>query len=170
MFNPLNLTDMQEEILSSLGNLRSFTFKELYHATNSYSSKSIVGVGGFGNVYKGKLEDGTVVAVKRLKDVSGKTGELQFQTELKMISLAVHRNLLRLIGYCATPNERLLVYPYMSNGSVALRLRGWFLITCLDPYLNTSIVVTVGDYNLVNLLNCACFLSELLFVIVFIII
>ncbi|KAL1823292.1 hypothetical protein ACET3Z_010070 [Daucus carota] len=118
------IDDMQEEILSSLGNLRSFTFKELYHATNSYSSKSIVGVGGFGNVYKGKLEDGTVVAVKRLKDVNGKTGELQFQTELKMISLAVHRNLLRLIGYCATPDERLLVYPYMCNGSVALRLRG----------------------------------------------
>lgn len=125
---------MQEEILSSLGNLRSFTFKELYHATNSYSSKNIVGAGGFGNVYKGKLEDGTVVAVKRLKDVNGKTGELQFRTELEMISLAVHRNLLRLIGYCATPNERLLVYPYMSNGSVASRLRGWFL-----SYLSTSL-------------------------------
>lgn len=118
------IDDMQEEILSSLGNLRSFTYKELYHATNCYSSKNIVGAGGFGNVYKGKLEDGTVVAVKRLKDANGKTGELQFRTELEMISLAVHRNLLRLIGYCATSNERLLVYPYMSNGSVASRLRG----------------------------------------------
>lgn len=65
-----------------------------------------------------------MVAVKRLKDVNGSAGELQFQTELEMISLAVHRNLLRLIGYCATSNEKLLVYPYMCNGSVAARLRG----------------------------------------------
>ena len=65
-----------------------------------------------------------MVAVKRLKDVTGSAGELQFRTELEMISLAVHRNLLRLIGYCATPNEKLLVYPFMSNGSVASRLRG----------------------------------------------
>ncbi|KZV15011.1 putative LRR receptor-like serine/threonine-protein kinase [Dorcoceras hygrometricum] len=120
----LNFTDVQEEDLTSLGNLRCFTFKELQHATDNYSSKNILGTGGFGNVYKGKLADGTLVAVKRLKDLTGTTGESQFRTELEMISLAVHRNLLRIIGYCATPNERLLVYPYMSNGSVAARLRG----------------------------------------------
>lgn len=65
-----------------------------------------------------------MVAVKRLKDINGTAGESQFRTELELISLAVHRNLLRLIGYCATPVERLLVYPFMSNGSVASRLRG----------------------------------------------
>lgn len=120
----LNINDMQEEDLIGLGNLRSFTFKELQHATDSFSSKNILGSGGFGNVYRGKLGDGTLVAVKRLKDVTGTAGESQFRTELELISLAVHRNLLRLIGYCAAPNERLLVYPYMSNGSVASRLRG----------------------------------------------
>ncbi|XP_021818885.1 probable LRR receptor-like serine/threonine-protein kinase At2g23950 [Prunus avium] len=120
----LNISDIQEEGLVSLGNLRNFTFKELQLATDHFSSKNILGAGGFGNVYKGKLGDGTVVAVKRLKDVTGTAGESQFRTELEMISLAVHRNLLRLIGYCATSNERLLVYPYMSNGSVAARLRG----------------------------------------------
>lgn len=77
-------------------------------------------------MYKGKLGNGTLVAVKRLKDVTGTSGESQFRTELEMISLAVHRNLLRLIGYCATSSERLLVYPYMPNGSVASRLRGWY--------------------------------------------
>ncbi|GMH04118.1 hypothetical protein Nepgr_005957 [Nepenthes gracilis] len=107
-----------------LGNLRNFTFKELQIATDGFSSKNILGCGGFGNVYRGKLLDGTMVAVKRLKDVNGTSGESQFQMELELISLAVHRNLLRLIGYCATYNERLLVYPYMSNGSVASRLRG----------------------------------------------
>ncbi|KAK7329887.1 hypothetical protein VNO77_24068 [Canavalia gladiata] len=120
----LYISDYKEEGLVSLGNLKSFTFRELQHATENFSSKNILGAGGFGNVYRGKLGDGTMVAVKRLKDVNGSAGESQFQTELEMISLAVHRNLLRLIGYCATPNEKLLVYPYMSNGSVASRLRG----------------------------------------------
>ncbi|RVW88353.1 putative LRR receptor-like serine/threonine-protein kinase [Vitis vinifera] len=120
----LNINDHQEEGLISLGNLRNFTLRELQLATDNFSTKNILGSGGFGNVYKGKLGDGTMVAVKRLKDVTGTAGESQFRTELEMISLAVHRNLLRLIGYCATPNERLLIYPYMSNGSVASRLRG----------------------------------------------
>ncbi|KAL4346056.1 hypothetical protein HN51_064205 [Arachis hypogaea] len=120
----LFIGEYKEEGIVSLGNLKTFTFRELQQATDSFSSKNILGAGGFGNVYRGKLGDGSMVAVKRLKDVTGSSGESQFRTELEMISLAVHRNLLRLIGYCATPNEKLLVYPYMSNGSVASRLRG----------------------------------------------
>ncbi|XP_058775537.1 protein NSP-INTERACTING KINASE 2-like [Vicia villosa] len=107
-----------------LGNLKKFHFRELQVATNNFSSKNLVGKGGFGNVYKGCLRDGTVIAVKRLKDGNAIGGEIQFQTELEMISLAVHRNLLRLYGFCMTTTERLLVYPYMSNGSVASRLKG----------------------------------------------
>jgi serine/threonine protein kinase len=76
-------------------------------------------------VYKGFLPNRTVVAVKRLKDPNY-TGEVQFQTEVEMIGLALHRNLLRLYGFCMTQDERLLVYPYMPNGSVADRLRGLF--------------------------------------------
>lgn len=128
------VTDKPEEGLTSLGNLRSFAFRELQLATDNFSSKNILGAGGFGNVYKGKLGDGTMVAVKRLKDAAGTFGESQFRTELEMISLAVHRHLLRLIGYCATPNERLLVYPYMSNGSVASRLKGWCFHTYASGY------------------------------------
>ena len=107
-----------------LGNLKRFQFRELQIATKNFSSKNILGKGGFGNVYKGILPDGTLVAVKRLKDGNAIGGEIQFQTEVEMISLAVHRNLLRLYGFCMTPSERLLVYPYMSNGSVASRLKG----------------------------------------------
>lgn len=107
-----------------LGNLRRFQFRELQVATSNFSSKNILGKGGFGNVYKGRFHDGTIVAVKRLKDGNAVGGEIQFQTEIEMISLAVHRNLLRLYGFCTTPSERLLVYPYMSNGSVASRLKG----------------------------------------------
>ncbi|XP_060185487.1 protein NSP-INTERACTING KINASE 1-like isoform X2 [Lycium barbarum] len=107
-----------------LGNLRRFQFKELQVATNNFSSKNILGKGGFGYVYKGRLNDGNIVAVKRLKDGNAAGGDQQFQTEVALISLAVHRNLLRLYGFCMTPTERLLVYPYMSNGSVASRLKG----------------------------------------------
>ncbi|KAF3678299.1 Protein NSP-INTERACTING KINASE 1 [Capsicum annuum] len=106
-----------------LGNLRRFQFRELQAATNNFSNKNILGKGGFGNVYKGCLSDGTIVAVKRLKDGNAIGGDKQFQTEVEMISLAVHRNLLRLYGFSMTPTERLLVYPYMSNGSVASRLK-----------------------------------------------
>ncbi|THU47805.1 hypothetical protein C4D60_Mb09t19510 [Musa balbisiana] len=106
-----------------LGNLKRFQFRELQVATNNFSSKNLLGKGGFGNVYKGQLQDGTLVAVKRLKDGNAAGGEIQFKTEVEMISLAVHRHLLRLCGFCITATERLLVYPYMSNGSVASRLK-----------------------------------------------
>jgi serine/threonine protein kinase len=122
----LNVLDRHHEEVY-LGNLKRFPFRELQVATNNFSSKNLVGKGGFGNVYKGILSDGTVVAVKRLKDGNAVGGEIQFQTEVEMISLAVHRNLLRLYGFCMTSNERLLVYPYMCNGSVASRLKGKFI-------------------------------------------
>ncbi|CAO2193866.1 unnamed protein product [Urochloa humidicola] len=106
-----------------LGHLKRYAFKELRAATNNFNSKNILGEGGYGIVYKGYLRDGSVVAVKRLKDYNAVGGEVQFQTEVEVISLAVHRNLLRLIGFCTTESERLLVYPYMPNGSVASQLR-----------------------------------------------
>ncbi|CAN1816632.1 Protein NSP-INTERACTING KINASE 3 [Linum perenne] len=106
-----------------LGHLRRYTFKELRNATDHFNAKNILGKGGFGIVYKGCLNDGSTVAVKRLKDYNAVGGEIQFQTEVETISLAVHRNLLRLSGFCTTENERILVYPYMSNGSVASRLK-----------------------------------------------
>lgn len=110
-----------EEI--NLGNLKKFHFRELANATNNFSGKNLIGRGGSGHVYRGCLSDGMVVAIKRLRNVDALGGDVQFQTELRMISLAVHRNLLRLYGFCMTQTERLLVYPYMSNGSVATRLR-----------------------------------------------
>ncbi|CAN6543117.1 unnamed protein product [Malus baccata var. baccata] len=106
-----------------LGQLKGFSLRELQAATDAFSRKNILGRGGFGKVYKGRLADGTLVAVKRLKEERTPGGELQFQTEVEMISMAVHRNLLRLRGFCITPTERLLVYPYMANGSVASCLR-----------------------------------------------
>ncbi|KAL5787646.1 hypothetical protein ACOSP7_004595 [Xanthoceras sorbifolium] len=106
-----------------LGQLKRFSLRELQVATDNFSNRNILGRGGFGKVYKGRLADGSLVAVKRLKEERTQGGELQFQTEVEMISMAVHRNLLRLRGFCMTPTERLLVYPFMFNGSVASCLR-----------------------------------------------
>ncbi|KAK7260312.1 hypothetical protein RIF29_26266 [Crotalaria pallida] len=106
-----------------LGQLKKFSLRELQVATDSFNNKNVLGRGGFGKVYKGRLADGSLVAVKRLKEERSQGGELQFQTEVEMISMAVHRNLLRLLGFCMTTTERLLVYPFMSNGSVASCLR-----------------------------------------------
>jgi hypothetical protein len=131
-------------VVARLGNVRQFGLRELQAATDGFSAKNILGKGGFGNVYRGRLPDGTTVAVKRLKDPSA-SGEAQFRTEVEMISLAVHRHLLRLVGFCADGGERLLVYPYMPNGSVASRLRGTYSSVTLSPLtLCSRIAVAIG--------------------------
>lgn len=75
-------------------------------------------------MYKGVLPDNTKIAVKRLTDYNNPGGEAAFEREVLLISVAVHRNLLRLIGFCTTLTERILVYPFMENLSVGYRLRG----------------------------------------------
>ncbi|RYR35170.1 hypothetical protein Ahy_A10g050302 isoform B [Arachis hypogaea] len=107
----------------AFGQLKRFAWRELQIATDNFSERNGLGQGGFGKVYKGVLPDGTKIAVKRLTDYESPGGDAAFQREVEMISVAVHRNLLRLIGFCTTPTERLLVYPFMQNLSVAYRLR-----------------------------------------------
>ncbi|KAL6542774.1 hypothetical protein OROHE_010294 [Orobanche hederae] len=122
-YRKLHITsDAQQDDEFNIGHLKRFSLRELRIATSNFSSKNVLGQGGFGVVYKGLLPNKTMVAVKRLRDPAF-TGEMQFQTEVEMIGLALHRNLLRLCGFCMTPDEKLLVYPYMPNGSVADRLR-----------------------------------------------
>lgn len=108
----------------AFGQLKRFGWRELQIATDYFNERNILGQGGFGKVYKGILADGTMVAVKRLTNYESPGGDIAFQREVEMISVAVHRNLLRLIGFCTTPTERLLIYPFMQNLSVAYRLRG----------------------------------------------
>ncbi|KAK9096593.1 hypothetical protein Sjap_022090 [Stephania japonica] len=107
----------------AFGQLKRFAWRELQLATDNFSEKNVLGQGGFGKVYKGVLPDNTKIAVKRLTDYESPGGEQAFLREVELISVAVHRNLLRLIGFCTTPSERLLVYPFMQNLSVAYRLR-----------------------------------------------
>ncbi|XP_059433141.1 G-type lectin S-receptor-like serine/threonine-protein kinase LECRK3 [Corylus avellana] len=96
---------------------RSFTYSELEEVTDGF--KEEVGRGSFGAVFKGTVPNGqNVVAVKRLEKVLAE-GEREFQTEMKVIGRTHHRNLVRLLGYCHDRIHRLLVYEFMSNGSLA---------------------------------------------------
>ncbi|XVF14962.1 hypothetical protein REPUB_Repub09cG0106500 [Reevesia pubescens] len=96
----------------------SFSFAEIEQMTDNF--KEEIGKGAFGTVYKGTImSDGLkVVAVKRLDKVSNQ-GEREFQNEMKIIGRTHHRNLVRLLGYCHDGPNRLLIYEYMINGSLA---------------------------------------------------
>ncbi|KAJ4952412.1 hypothetical protein NE237_029244 [Protea cynaroides] len=96
--------------------LQSFSYDELEKVTEGF--KEELGKGAFGTVFKGTLSDHRVVAVKRLENVVNE-GERQFRNELTMIARTHHKNLVRLLGYCYDGQNRLLVYEYMSNGSLA---------------------------------------------------
>ncbi|KAF8018567.1 hypothetical protein BT93_H3449 [Corymbia citriodora subsp. variegata] len=96
---------------------RSYTYEELKRVTKDFAEE--IGKGAFGTVYKGTLLNGLeVVAIKKLEKVS-LDGESEFQTEVKIIGRTHHRNLVQLLGYCLDGHNRLLVYEYMSNGSLA---------------------------------------------------
>ncbi|ERM95681.1 hypothetical protein AMTRI_Chr08g207100 [Amborella trichopoda] len=97
---------------------QTFTFRELANATKNFRVECLLGEGGFGRVYKGRLEStNQVVAIKQL-DRNGLQGNREFLVEVLMLSLLHHENLVNLIGYCADGDQRLLVYEYMPLGSL----------------------------------------------------
>ncbi|XP_075493469.1 putative serine/threonine-protein kinase PBL7 [Primulina tabacum] len=99
-----------------------FSYRELATATNNFRQESLLGEGGFGPVYKGKIETtGQVVAVKQLNH-SGLQGDKEFLVEVLMLSNLQHPNLVSLIGYCAEGEQRLLVYEFMPLGSLECHL------------------------------------------------
>ncbi|KAA8542733.1 hypothetical protein F0562_023885 [Nyssa sinensis] len=104
--------------------VQTFSYGELEEATNNFDSKEELGDGGFGTVYKGKLRDGRVVAVKRLYENNYKRVE-QFMNEVHILTHLRHHNLVSLYG-CTSRHcrELLLVYEYIPNGTVADHLHG----------------------------------------------
>ncbi|XP_027352738.1 probable serine/threonine-protein kinase PBL7 [Abrus precatorius] len=97
---------------------QTFSFRELATATRNFRAECLLGEGGFGRVYKGRLESiNQVVAIKQL-DRNGLQGNREFLVEVLMLSLLHHPNLVNLIGYCADGDQRLLVYEYMPLGSL----------------------------------------------------
>ncbi|KAM0822844.1 hypothetical protein ACQ4PT_071249 [Festuca glaucescens] len=97
--------------------VRCFTFEEMARASNAFDDSAEVGQGGYGKVYKGKLADGTAVAIKRAHEDSLQ-GSMEFCTEIELLSRLHHRNLVSLIGYCDEECEQMLVYEFMPNGTL----------------------------------------------------
>ncbi|RLM73905.1 L-type lectin-domain containing receptor kinase IV.1 [Panicum miliaceum] len=94
-----------------------FSYKDLYHATDGLSDKRLLGIGGFGRVYRGVLASKVEVAVKKVAHGS-RQGMREFVAEVVSIGRLRHRNLVQLLGYCRRKGELLLVYDYMPNGSL----------------------------------------------------
>ncbi|XP_059068937.1 probable serine/threonine-protein kinase PBL21 [Cryptomeria japonica] len=95
-----------------------FEFKILKKATNNFDQANKLGQGGFGEVFKGTLKNGKVVAVKKLTLGHSARAISEFESEVKLISNVHHRNLVRLLGCCRQGQERLLIYEYMPNSSL----------------------------------------------------
>lgn len=102
---------------------RWFSYSELERVTNGFSQANFLAEGGFGSVHRGILPDGQAVAVKQHKLASSQ-GDLEFCSEVEVLSCAQHRNVVMLIGYCIEDKRRLLVYEYVCNGSLDSHLYG----------------------------------------------
>ncbi|XP_019185426.1 PREDICTED: cysteine-rich receptor-like protein kinase 2 [Ipomoea nil] len=96
---------------------KSYIYKDLKAATNDFSQENILGKGGFGDVYKGTLQSGDVVAVKKLTTISSRA-KANFETEISLITNANHPNLIHLLGYSGNGKVLILVYEYMANASL----------------------------------------------------
>ncbi|XP_031253590.1 putative serine/threonine-protein kinase isoform X2 [Pistacia vera] len=101
-----------------------FDFQTLKKATKNFHPSNLLGRGGFGPVYRGKLADGRLVAVKKLSLEKSQQGESEFLSEVRMITSIQHKNLVRLIGCCSDGSQRLLVYEYMKNRSLDFMIYG----------------------------------------------
>nr|XP_043619635.1 putative receptor-like protein kinase At4g00960 [Erigeron canadensis] len=107
-----------------LETIRYFSFRTLKEASNDFNESNLLGKGGFGPVYLGKLKDGRQVAIKKLSFEKSQQGESEFLAEVRMITSIQHKNLVRLLGCCCEGPQRVLVYEYMKNRSLDLIIYG----------------------------------------------
>ncbi|XP_037470310.1 G-type lectin S-receptor-like serine/threonine-protein kinase At4g11900, partial [Triticum dicoccoides] len=118
---PLNFAMLEPDSSDGLYDENSIflwiSYEDIVPATDGFSNSIVLGRGGFGIVYKGKLEGGKEVAVKRLTKCSDQ-GMEHFRNEVVLIAKLQHRNLVRLLGYCVHGAEKLLIYEYLPNKSL----------------------------------------------------
>nr|GMD30924.1 putative receptor-like protein kinase At4g00960 [Ipomoea batatas] len=115
-----------------------YDFNTIQNATNNFSEINKIGEGGFGAIYKGTLEDGQQVAVKRLfKEL--RKDNLEFKNEVALMTKLQHRNLVRLLGYCQEGKDMVLVYEFAPNGGLDNILFGNRSQTCLSLWFENLI-------------------------------
>uniref|UniRef100_A0A7C9EMS4 Protein kinase domain-containing protein n=1 Tax=Opuntia streptacantha TaxID=393608 RepID=A0A7C9EMS4_OPUST len=107
-----------DEEFAVIENIKLYSYKELRAVTDDFSPTNKIGEGGFGSVYKGKLKNGKLAAIKVLSTES-QQGTNEFLAEIKAISEIQHENLVKLYGCCVEGLHRILVYNYMENNSLA---------------------------------------------------
>ncbi|KAK7283500.1 hypothetical protein RIF29_13053 [Crotalaria pallida] len=103
---------------------RWYSLKELEEATRGFEKGNVIGEGGYGIVYRGVLQDGSVVAVKNLLNNNKGQAEKEFKVEVEAIGKVRHKHLVGLVGYCAEGAQRMLVYEYIDNGTLEQWLHG----------------------------------------------
>ncbi|CAA7038386.1 unnamed protein product [Microthlaspi erraticum] len=109
--------------VSHLGWGHWYTLRELELSTNGFADENVIGQGGYGIVYRGVLEDKSMVAIKNLLNNRGQA-EKEFKVEVEAIGRVRHKNLVRLLGYCVEGAHRMLVYEYVDNGNLEQWLHG----------------------------------------------
>ncbi|TKY50130.1 Leucine-rich repeat receptor serine/threonine-protein kinase [Spatholobus suberectus] len=131
----------KKDRFSSASGILKYSYKEIQKATQNFTTT--LGQGSFGTVYKATMPTGEVVAVKVLAPNS-KQGEKEFQTEVFLLGRLHHRNLVNLVGYCVDKGQRILVYQYMSNGSLANLLYGEEKELSWDERLQIALDISQG--------------------------
>lgn len=115
-----NLIKERKEMLNakySGKSARIFTGKEITKATNNFSKDNLIGSGGFGEVFKGILDDGTTIATKRAK-LGNTKGTDQVLNEVRILCQVNHRSLVRLLGCCVELEQPIMIYEYIPNGTL----------------------------------------------------
>ncbi|KAI4311480.1 hypothetical protein MLD38_036373 [Melastoma candidum] len=121
-----------------------FTIEEIYTATRNFSPAFKIGQGGFGTVYKGRLDDGTLIAVKRAKKgVYEKHLGVEFQSEIRTLAQVEHLNLVKFFGFLEHGEERIVVVEYVSNGTLREHL-DCMHDTVLDVLARLDIAIDVA--------------------------
>ncbi|XP_022748291.1 wall-associated receptor kinase-like 20 [Durio zibethinus] len=144
--NQAKLMKAREDMLKSSNGgkpAKMFRLKEVKKATNGFSRDRFLGSGGFGEVYKGKLQDGAVVAVKSAKVGNIKSTQ-QVLNEVGILSQVNHKNLVRLLGCCVEAEQPLMIYEYISNGTLHDHLHGKYS-TFLDWKTRLKIALQTAE-------------------------
>ncbi|KAM2731482.1 hypothetical protein EV2_035137 [Malus domestica] len=131
--NPAALSAISLDESTSFDPSLKFSMEEVVKATKNFSADLVVGDGGFGLVYKAQLSDGLTVAIKKL-DPDAFQGFREFQAEMETLGKLRHPNIVKMLGYCVSGADRILIYEFISKGN-------------LDRWLNDSSSTDGGGYD-----------------------